>query len=119
MRYLRKFNENSHDFESNAMHGSTHPVWAAEEEARKALLAQIQEHPGYPDVAHLNLSDEEKAKRLGIMPGQPEYKPEEPEVECETCDDEDNTTHEEPEAEDKEERTTFGSRIKSFLGFGK
>lgn len=118
MRYLRKFNENSHDFESNAMHGSTHPVWAAEEEARKALLAQIQEHPGYPDVAHLNLSDEEMAKRLGIMPGT-QNKTEEPEVECETCDEEDNTTHEEPEAEDKEERTTFGSRIKSFLGFGK
>ena len=121
MRYLRKFNENSHDWASNAMDGSTHPVWAAEEEARKALHAKIQQHPGYHDVAHLNLSDEEMADRLGITPGTPEYKPEEPEEECEPCgDDEDGAEgHEELGTEGDEERPTFGSRIKSFLGFGK
>ena len=120
MRYLKKFNENSHDWASNAM------PWASDEEVIKArfgdkdLRKRIQEHPGYQDVAHLNLSDEEMADRLGITPGTPEYKPEEPEEECEPCGDEDGAEgQEELGAEGEEERPTFGSRIKSFLGFGK
>ena len=120
MRYLRKFNENSHDWASNAMPGASDEEVIKARFGDKTLRAKIQEHPGYHDVAHLNLSDEEMADRLGITPGSPEYKPEEPEKECEPCGDEDGAEgHEELGTEGEEEKPTFGSRIKSFLGFGK
>ena len=128
MKYLRKFNENSHDWASNFMPG------ASDEEIMRArfgdrdLHAKIQQHPAYHDarLANPHASDEEIAAMIGhyaIEPEKsPEYKPEEPEGECEPCGDDEEGAEghaQEPEAEADEEKPNVGSRIKNFFGFGK
>jgi hypothetical protein len=141
MKYLKKFNENSHDWASNFMPG------ASDEEIMRArfgdrdLHAKIQEHPAYHDarLANPHASDEEIAAMIGHYAIEPEKSPgyelqdfishisanastEEPEGECEPCDDDEEGAEghaQEPEVEGAEEMPNVGSRIKNFFGFGK
>jgi hypothetical protein len=118
MRYLKRFDENSHDWASNAM------PWASDEEIINARFGDAhskrQEHPGGRDSwmrlrqEHPNATDEEIDRMVSIEQGEEEAhaKPA-PELPAAS------EIEDEEELEDEEAPAGISSRIKSFFGFGR
>lgn len=110
MRYLKRFDENSHDWASNAM-----PM-ASQEDIMKARFGDRdehsarQEHPSWMRLRqeHPNATDEEIDRMVSIEQGGEEAHAE-PASELPA----------EEELDDEEALAGIGSRIKSFFGFGR